>query len=55
MGRVISLSYCVDKQLLDCLERGVPSPETLNNGGEDLLERDRGSHILGAVLEKSLA
>ena len=59
LGREVSLSYCVDEQLLDCLERGIAFSETLNNSGEDLLEGLRSwftlSHILGAVLKNSLA
>ena len=36
--RVVSLSYSVDEELLDCLERGVIFTETAHAGGEDFLE-----------------
>ena len=59
LGRVVSLSHGVNEQLLHCLEGGVASPETMDDGGEDLLRRLRSrltlGGILGAVLQDSLA
>ena len=49
LGRVVSLSHCVDEQLLHCLETGVSLSETTDDG-KNLLERLRSQITLGDLL-----
>ena len=39
MSRIVSLSYCVGEELLNCLEGGVSFSETTEDSGEDFLGR----------------